>query len=115
MFGGTQNRWGDYSATTADPVNDRDFWTVQACSEPPLQGWPEHGRWVTKMLQVGAPTPLSPEQTPGDVAIICCMIVEARGGSLQEPTSRPRSSGYSVSCNKVAGELEFEENQRLHS
>jgi hypothetical protein len=56
MFGGTDNRWGDYSATMTDPVNDRDFWTVQACSEPPLQGWPEHGRWVTKMIQVGAPS-----------------------------------------------------------
>lgn len=55
MFGGGQNRWGDYSATMTDPENDRDFWTVQACSEPPLPGWPEPGRWLTKMVQVGAP------------------------------------------------------------
>ncbi len=24
-----QNRWGDYSATQTDPLNDTDFWTVQ--------------------------------------------------------------------------------------
>ena len=30
--GGTQNntsRWGDYSATTVDPDDDRRFWTIQ--------------------------------------------------------------------------------------
>jgi hypothetical protein len=54
-FGGGENRWGDYSATMTDPTNDRDFWTAQACSEPPLAGWSEHGRWLTKIVQVGAP------------------------------------------------------------
>ena len=28
-FGDTRNRWGDYSMTWVDPVNDSDFWTVQ--------------------------------------------------------------------------------------
>ena len=28
-FSGTRNRWGDYSHTLIDPVNDRDVWTVQ--------------------------------------------------------------------------------------
>ncbi|MFN2529857.1 MAG: lamin tail domain-containing protein [Pyrinomonadaceae bacterium] len=28
-FGGTRNRWGDYSATRLDPVDDRDIWTIQ--------------------------------------------------------------------------------------
>ncbi len=27
-----QNRWGDYSASQTDPVNDTDFWTVQEYS-----------------------------------------------------------------------------------
>lgn len=26
---GRQNRWGDYSASMVDPLNDTDFWTVQ--------------------------------------------------------------------------------------
>ena len=28
-FSGTENRWGYYSATMVDPVNDLDFWTIQ--------------------------------------------------------------------------------------
>ena len=28
-FGGTQNRWGDYSSTCVDPINNCDFWTIQ--------------------------------------------------------------------------------------
>lgn len=28
-FSGTRNRWGDYSHTVVDPVNDRDLWTMQ--------------------------------------------------------------------------------------
>lgn len=30
-FGGGQNRWGDYSATVIDPINNTDFWTIQEC------------------------------------------------------------------------------------
>ncbi len=30
-FGGTQNRWGDYSSTCVDPINNCDFWTIQEC------------------------------------------------------------------------------------
>ncbi len=28
-FSGSRNRWGDYSHTVIDPVNDRDLWTIQ--------------------------------------------------------------------------------------
>ena len=28
-FSGTRNRWGDYSHSLVDPVNDRDLWTLQ--------------------------------------------------------------------------------------
>jgi hypothetical protein len=28
-FGSGENRWGDYSATVVDPLNDQDIWTVQ--------------------------------------------------------------------------------------
>lgn len=31
-FGGTRNRWGDYSACAIDPRNDEDFWTIQEAS-----------------------------------------------------------------------------------
>jgi len=34
-FGGTQNRWGDYSNTVVDPVNDLDMWTIQEYASSP--------------------------------------------------------------------------------
>ncbi|MBI3406409.1 MAG: hypothetical protein HY046_13225 [Acidobacteria bacterium] len=44
-LGGSSNRWGDYSATLVDPMNDRDLWTIQEfASAPPLFG---QGRWAT--------------------------------------------------------------------
>jgi PKD repeat protein len=34
-FGGNRNRWGDYTFTCVDPVNDLDFWTIQEYAEIP--------------------------------------------------------------------------------
>ena len=57
-FSGTRNRWGDYSHTVVDPVNDRDLWTVQ---EYPMlrvgttgQG-ANDSRWGTWWAKVAAP------------------------------------------------------------
>jgi len=32
-FGGGRNRWGDYSNTSVDPLNDIDFWCIQEYAE----------------------------------------------------------------------------------
>jgi hypothetical protein len=55
-FTGIPNRWGDYSATLVDPVNDTDFWTLQEyasstnlCQTPAptcTGGW---GTWWAKL------------------------------------------------------------------
>jgi len=34
-FGGARNRWGDYSATVVDPVDDDTFWTLQEYAKVP--------------------------------------------------------------------------------
>lgn len=34
-FGGDRNRWGDYSGTCVDPVDDLDFWTLQEYADLP--------------------------------------------------------------------------------
>ena len=41
----TMNRWGDYSATVVDPVNDRDLWTIQEYAETPISGSDRWGTW----------------------------------------------------------------------
>lgn len=41
-FGSGLIRWGDASATVVDPINDRDFWTLQEYAETP---WNTTSRW----------------------------------------------------------------------
>ena len=41
-FGGGRNRWGDYTATCVDPVNDVNFWTIQEYAASPQNTW---GTW----------------------------------------------------------------------
>jgi len=38
-YGGSRNRWGDYSATSLDPVGQSDFWVVQEYAETPANTW----------------------------------------------------------------------------
>ena len=37
-----RNRWGDYSSTQVDPVNDTNFWTIQEYAKSPSSTW---GLW----------------------------------------------------------------------
>jgi len=50
-FGGTQNRWGDYSNTVVDPVNDVDMWTIQEYAASPnfSNGNNRWGTWWGKI------------------------------------------------------------------
>ena len=64
-FGGADNRWGDYSATTVDPVNDTSFWTIQeyaatAAGSPSVDG---NGRWGTWWARIDAAINLSLDST----------------------------------------------------
>ena len=57
-FSGTRNRWGDYSHTVIDPVNDRDLWTVQEYARLRVgttgQGTND-SRWGTWWAKLNAP------------------------------------------------------------
>lgn len=48
-YDGFSNRWGDYSMTMVDPVNDVDFWTIQQYAESPLGGTDRWGTWWGKI------------------------------------------------------------------
>jgi PKD repeat protein len=53
-FGGLRNRWGDYTSTVVDPVNDLDFWTLQQYAE--LPGSQDHwGTWWAMVNVEAAP------------------------------------------------------------
>jgi hypothetical protein len=48
LANGTQNRWGDYSGTMVDPLNDNDFWTIQEYAGTPSTPINDQsGRWGT--------------------------------------------------------------------
>ncbi len=44
-FGGSRNRWGDYSATTIDPTDPFSFWTIQEYAAA-------SNNWVTQITQI---------------------------------------------------------------
>jgi hypothetical protein len=45
-----RNRWGDYSATMVDPVNDLDLWTLQEYSAPRSGGYDRWGTWWGRVV-----------------------------------------------------------------
>jgi len=59
-FSGTRNRWGDFSHTVVDPVNDRDMWTIQEYAGTRVPSSPPDGlqsndsRWSTFWAKVVA-------------------------------------------------------------
>jgi hypothetical protein len=52
----TTNRWGDYSATTVDPNDPFDFWTVQEIPILPVNGVSRWATWITEVA-VTVPEP----------------------------------------------------------
>src|SRR5262249_13985626 len=50
-----RNRWGDYSATVVDPVNDTDFWTLQEFAAIPVGLGANRDRWGTWWANVVPP------------------------------------------------------------
>jgi hypothetical protein len=54
-FGGTRNRWGDYSSTVVDPANEIDLWTLQQYAASPANTW---GTWWGRFaLEAGGVPP----------------------------------------------------------
>jgi hypothetical protein len=61
------NRWGDYSATSVDPVNDADFWTIQeyAAARDPVSGASRWGTWWGRVVpEAASETKRMPPQPP---------------------------------------------------
>ncbi len=48
-FGAPRNRWGDYSASQVDPVDDLSMWTVQEYAKPRIGGTSFWGTWWVKV------------------------------------------------------------------
>ncbi len=62
-FGGSRNRWGDYSNTVVDPSNDLDMWTIQEYAETPTGADDLWGTWWGKI----AIAPVATKKRTGQV------------------------------------------------
>ena len=51
-FGGDRIRWGDYSATMVDPIDDNTFWTIQEYAETDVGSSVSADRWGTWWGQI---------------------------------------------------------------
>lgn len=52
-FGGPEVRWGDYSKTWVDPVDDETFWTIQMYAHTDVGGGTSDDRWRTRWYRGG--------------------------------------------------------------
>ena len=55
-----RNRWGDYSATCVDPVDDATFWTVQEYAAKIDASGSNFGTWWAALDVAGVPGKPSP-------------------------------------------------------
>jgi uncharacterized repeat protein (TIGR01451 family) len=55
-FGTGVVRWGDYSNTVVDPVNDINLWTIQEYAAAEVGPTPDDDRWGTWWGRIQAPT-----------------------------------------------------------
>ena len=84
IFSETMNRWGDYSATVVDPVNDRDLWTIQEYAATPISGSDRWGTWWGMI-------PVDLDTTPPVWADAAQLMVTSVGGD-QVSLSWPAAS-----------------------
>jgi hypothetical protein len=81
-FGSGSVRWGDYSSTVVDPVNDLDMWTIQEYAESPQSTW---ATWWGRIV----PSTLLPSLSIDDV-------------SLREGHSGTKSATFTVTLSEAS-------------
>jgi hypothetical protein len=64
--GGTSNRWGDYSNTSVDPIDDTSFWTIQEYAAAPSSHW---STWWGQVTLFGTPAGFQVKLTPSSTTV----------------------------------------------
>ena len=124
--GGTDNRWGDFSATVVDPADDVTFWTLQEYAQipDPVTGTSRWGTWWGKFppSDVLPPTGLTAtadntiqvilrwtDLATNETGYVVERKVGAAGtfGVLTSPPLPPNSVTYTDNVGLVAGTTYF--------
>ena len=82
-FGSSRNRWGDFSNTVVDPVNDTDMWTIQEYAASPSGGFDRWGTWWGRIVppEVVGPLAMNASTLPeGEVGVAYNGDLEIGGG-----------------------------------
>ncbi|MFZ2223330.1 MAG: fibronectin type III domain-containing protein [Candidatus Deferrimicrobium sp.] len=123
-FGGTVNRWGDYSATIVDPTDDTSFWTLQEYARFPVRGISQWGTWWGKfhLSDVLSPAGLTATADNGTQVTLrwtdlatneTGYVVERKAGAggtfgvLTSPPLPPNTVTYADNVGLVAGTTYF--------
>ncbi|HZL97668.1 MAG TPA: fibronectin type III domain-containing protein [Terriglobales bacterium] len=121
-LGGSQNRWGDYSATVVDPADNVTFWTLQeyAQTPDPVTGASRWGTWWGKFHPSNVLSPIGLTATADNATQVTLRwtdlatnengyVVERKIGAagtfgvLTSPSLPPNSVLYTDTVGLVAG------------
>lgn len=94
-FSGTRNRWGDYTSTVVDPVNDIDFWTLQEYAETPSGGSDLWGTHWAKVCFI----PLQPATFTTSSSTIC----QSQSGVTYTVPAVSGATGYTWTYSGTGG------------
>ena len=112
--GGTENRWGDFSATVVDPSDNVTFWTLQeyAQTHDPVTGASLWGTWWGKFRpsDVAAPSGLSATAGPGVQVTLAWTDSSVNELGFRIERRQAPGGGYSVVATVGPGATSFVDN-----
>jgi uncharacterized delta-60 repeat protein/uncharacterized repeat protein (TIGR01451 family) len=118
-FGGFENRWGDYSSTVMDPLNDVDMWTIQEYAAQPAGGFSRWGTWWGQVCGARGPRfelndyTVSEAPPPGS-ATISVLNVGGGAGTVDYATANGTALA-GIDYTPVSGTLNFAAGQSVAS
>jgi hypothetical protein len=112
--GGTDNRWGDYSATVVDPTDNVTFWTLQEYAQSPdsVTSASRWGTWWGKFhpSDVAAPSGLSATAGTGIQVTLAWTDSSANELGFKIERRRAPAGAYSVIAPVGPGTTSFVDN-----
>ncbi|MBI3008434.1 MAG: fibronectin type III domain-containing protein, partial [Candidatus Omnitrophica bacterium] len=101
-YSGTENRWGDYSATCIDPDDDLRFWTLQEYASTPAATGTDRDRWGT-WWGTFALSPTAPSGLSASAALASQIDLSWTDNSSNETGFRiERKTGASGTYSEIA-------------